>query len=221
MQFTHVGPPREFTDLESVTHPDGRRFYTTPDGRVYPSITTVLSAGSKGHLDEWRKRVGEEEALRVSTRATLRGTRFHKLTEDYLNNQPVKPHLLDAQNFTAFKPVLHRINNIRIQEVALYSHYLRLAGRTDCIGDFDGKLSIIDFKTATQPKRPEWIYNYFKQAAGYAIMWEEMTGIPIGRLAILISVDDDEPQVFVERRDAWAKGLIVARDAWEATHGRA
>jgi genome maintenance exonuclease 1 len=114
--------------------------------------------------------------------------------------------------------LLDRINNIHAQEIALYSDHLRLAGRVDCIAEFDGKLSVIDFKTSGKPKKKEWITNYFAQAAAYAIMYEERTGTPINRSVILIAVEDEEPQIFIESRDNYVKDLLHARDLYECDH---
>lgn len=214
--FTHVKELGDFA--QDKTAPDGSRKYFTESGAAYPSVTTVLSVLSRDAIREWRKRVGAEEANKISRQASTRGTKIHTLCEDILNNKEVdtsKMSLLDREMFDKFRPLLDRIDNIHGQEVALFSDHLRLAGRVDCIAEFDGKLSIIDFKTAKKPKRKEWIENYFAQAAGYAIMYEERTGIPINRSAILIAVEGDEPQVFVETRDNYVDVLLKARDIWE------
>ena len=215
--FTHVKELADFA--QDKTAPDGSRKYFTESGAAYPSVTTVLSVLSRDAIREWRKRVGAEEANKISRQASTRGTKIHTLCEDILNNKEVdtsKMSLLDREMFDKFRPLLDRIDNIHGQEVALFSDHLRLAGRVDCIAEFDGKLSIIDFKTAKKPKRKEWIENYFAQAAGYAIMYEERTGIPINRSAILIAVEGDEPQVFVETRDNYVNILLEARDIWES-----
>jgi len=216
MMFTHVKQLADFA--QDKTAPDGSRKYFTESGAAYPSVTTVLSVLSRDAIREWRQRVGSEEANKISRQASTRGTKIHTLCEDILNNKEVdisKMSLLDKEMFDNFRPLLDRIDNIHGQEIALFSDHLRLAGRVDCIAEFDGKLSIIDFKTAKKPKRKEWIENYFAQAAGYAIMYEERTGIPINRSAILIAVEGDEPQVFVETRDNYVDVLLNARDIWE------
>jgi ATP-dependent exoDNAse (exonuclease V) beta subunit len=215
--FTHVKELADFA--QDKTAPDGSRKYFTESGAAYPSVTTVLSVLSRDAIREWRQRVGAEEANKISRQASTRGTKIHTLCEDILNNKEVdtsKMSLLDKEMFNNFRPLLDRIDNIHGQEIALFSDHLRLAGRVDCIAEFDGKLSIIDFKTAKKPKRKEWIENYFAQAAGYAIMYEERTGIPINRSAILIAVEGDEPQVFVETRDNYVNILLKARDIWES-----
>jgi hypothetical protein len=189
-------------ELESETV-DGSRHYVTPEGKL-PSITTVLSILSRDSIKAWRKRVGEDEANKISTKASRRGTSVHKMCEDYLNNDLDLKGFLpnDRETFATLKPVLdERIDNIYAQEVPLWSSYLGVAGRVDCIAEWDGKLSVIDFKTSRKPKKKEYISNYFQQASAYCVMWEERTGIPINRIVILIAVDGEEPQVFEERRD--------------------
>jgi ATP-dependent exoDNAse (exonuclease V) beta subunit len=216
MVFNHV--PVIVPKLEKVTMPDGKRWYATPTGERYPSVTTVLSQHSKQAIMEWRRRVGEGEANKVSRQAASRGTHMHNLFESYLRNKPVEPRsYFDKENFDAMRPILDRINNIRCLETPLYSHYLRLAGTVDCVADFDEKLAIIDFKTSLREKQKDWIKSYFMQTAGYAIMYEELTGTPVPRGVILISVDADAPQVFVVKRDNWVKDLLHYRDLYERT----
>ena len=184
---------------------NGGRYYVTPTGVKYPSITTVLSILSKKAIMEWRKRVGAEEANKISTKAARRGTNVHQMCEDYLNNKEYitnKTMPVDKEMFGTLKPILdERINNIHTKEATLYSDYLGVAGRVDCIAEFDGRLSVIDFKTSRKLKKKEWISNYFQQASAYCVMYEERTGIPIDQIVILIAVDEEEPQVFIEKRD--------------------
>ena len=216
-KFTHLGfakGSRPLPKLCQINSEDGSRLYETEDGKRYPSVTTVLSAENKQAISEWKARVGEKEANKIATRAANRGTKLHTYTEHYLQNEtgfldPVD--LFSIELFQSFKPILEPINNIHCQETKLYSHYLKLAGTVDCIGEYNGKLSIIDFKTAGKPKKKEWIHTYFMQCAAYAIMYEELTGIPVPQLVVLIAVEDDEPQVFIEKRNTWARPLIDAR----------
>ena len=198
------------------------RFYKTPTGLLYPSVTTVLGHSGKESLLEWRKRVGEEEADRISRRAADRGTKMHKLCEDYINNVPVqREDFLSWDMFTSLRPILdNNLDNVHMQEVPLYSDYLQVAGRVDCVAEWDGKLSIIDFKTSTKPKRREWIQNYFMQASAYAVMYEELTGTPISRLVIVIAVENEEPQVFMEKRDDHIHGFIRLRESYREAVGR-
>lgn len=218
--YNHVKTLQDFA--KDKTASDGSRKYFTESGAAYPSITTVLGHQTKGAIMEWRRRVGEQEANKISRQASVRGTKIHKLCEDILNNEAEdlsKLSLLEKNTFQNFRPLLDRINNIHAQEIALYSDHLRLAGRVDCIAEFDGRLSIIDFKTSGKPKKKEWITNYFTQAAAYAIMYEERTGIPINRTVILVAVEDDDPQIFIERRDNFVEELLYARDEYERAFG--
>jgi hypothetical protein len=209
MMFEHV--PVELTEMNAVTTDTGRK-YMTPEGVNLPSITTVLSILSRDSIAKWRKRVGEAEANRISTRASGRGTRVHEICEKYVNNEPdfKKGYTPDIiQSFLDLKPILdERLTKVFAQEAPLYSNHLGVAGRVDCVGIFDGKPSIIDYKTSMKPKRLDWIKNYFMQEAAYAIMWEERTGQPITQLVTIISVDNNEPQVFIEHRDNWVRPLM-------------
>src|SRR6056300_1547535 len=206
--FEHV--LTELNEMESVTTDSGRK-YKTPEGVNLPSITTVLSILSRDSIAAWRKRVGEAEANKISHRASSRGTRVHEIIEKYINNDEdyrngYTPDIIDS--FIAIRPILDdRIGRVFAQEAPLYSNHLGVAGRVDCVAEFDGKLSIIDFKTSLKPKRLEWIKNYFMQESAYAIMWEERTGMPITQLVTIISVDNAEPQVFIEHRDNWVRPL--------------
>lgn len=215
---TFLHDPVTIESISAVNQEDGTRAYQTPEGRLYPSVTTVLAEHTKKGIQEWRARVGEVEANKVSRQAANWGTRFHTITEKYLQNNLSGGDLLlwDLEMFKVANPVLDRIDNIRAQEVALWSHHLRLAGRVDCIANFDGKLSVIDFKTARREKDVEHIQHYFMQAAAYAIMFEERTKIPVNRLTILIAVSDGFMQVFESKRDYHVEQLLYYRDLHEA-----
>jgi len=209
--FKHIGVDLGYDDLEAITTEHGRR-YVLPDGSKFPSITTVLSVLSKDGIEQWRKRVGDEEADKISFRASQRGTAVHELIEKYINNESdyTKGYMPNViENFLDVKHVLdERIGDVYAQEVPLYSKHFGVAGRVDCVAQFDGKLSIIDFKTAKKPKQRKYITNYFMQEAFYAVAWEERTGIPITQLVTIISVDNEQPQVFIEHRDDWTKPLV-------------
>ncbi|MDA7837444.1 PD-(D/E)XK nuclease family protein [bacterium] len=214
--FEHVGIDLGYDDLDCETKESGRK-YSTPDGVKYPSITTVLSILSRDAIMAWRRRVGAEEANKISHRASTRGTAVHAIIEKYLNNdedyrEGYLPNIID--NFLTVKEVLDsRIGKIYAQEVPLYSDYLGVAGRVDCVAEFDGKPAIIDFKTSKRLKSFEQVESYFMQEAFYAVAWEERTQIPITQLVTIISVDGGECQVFVEHRDNWVKPLqeVIAR----------
>lgn len=199
--FEHIH--HDIPKLERVTAPDGSRVYSTPSGRAYPSVTTVTGLLKKAEIIEWRKRVGEEEANRISRTAAARGTRVHSLCEGYLRNEQVAPGLFDLETFNSIKPLLNDINYVRCLETPLYSDHLEVAGTVDCIADFRGKRSVIDFKTSKRVKSREDIHDYFIQCSAYAVAFEERTGLPVGQLVIIMSVDDDNPLLFVERRDDW------------------
>lgn len=216
MIYNHV-KVKDIPAIEQITAADGTRVYSTPTGKKYPSVTTILSSFNKQALIEWRKRVGEEEANRISQRATKRGSKLHLQCEDYLNNNNVidKLTIFDKPLFTSILPLLHRINNVHLQEKRLYSHHLRLAGTVDCIAEFDGRLSVIDYKTSSRKKSREDIPTYFMQCAAYAIMYEELTGTPVDKLVIIMAVEDDDPLLFVEKRNTWVPELLRYRDQYE------
>jgi genome maintenance exonuclease 1 len=206
-------PPVKLQDLQSLTLPDGKRYYTIPDGTRLPSVTTVLGAQKKQGIMEWRQRVGEVEANKISKQATSRGTNVHTICENYLNNKPdfMKGIMPDAvELFLSMKPFLNNINNIHYQEQALWSTQLGLAGRVDCIGEFDGELSVIDFKTSKRPKQIEDIEDYFWQTTAYACMYEELIGVPINKLVIIMAVEDREPCVFIQDTTDHIDGLVKA-----------
>ena len=181
---------------------NGQRLYETPDGSFYPSVTTITGQMTKKAITEWRARVGEKEANRVSKAASSRGTSIHKLCEQYVLNQmdDVKVMPSNKEMFDAMSSHLRdHVDNIHGVESFLYSDFLRTAGQVDCIAEYDNVLSVIDFKTSKKKKPEAWIQNYFVQAAAYSFMFEERTNIQIPQLVIMIGVDgEDEPQVFTK-----------------------
>ena len=206
-------------DIELKTETvDGKRRYVTPTGEKYPSVTTVLSDYKKQGIKEWRKRVGNEKANKISRQASNRGTKVHKICENYLNNENNLYENFTPDNIDMFKsiqPILNEIDVVYAQERTLFSHHLKTAGRVDCVGKFRGKPHIIDFKTSTNPKKWEWIDNYFMQGSAYSVMWEEMTGISIPYMAIIIAVVNDTPQVFIENRDTWIEKFKEERSNYD------
>ena len=209
----------DFPKLERVTNPDGKRVYKTPSGKSYPSVTTVTGLHTAKGIAEWRKRVGNEEANRISSRASSRGTRIHSNCESYLLGESFEPDMFDAEMFNSIKFLLDQVDNIHALEDPLYSDHLQIAGTVDCIGEFQGKLSVIDFKTASKPKDRDDIYNYFMQCAAYAVAFEERTGIPIGRLVIIMAVENDDPRWFIEKRDNWIGGFRKLRLDYKHKYG--
>jgi genome maintenance exonuclease 1 len=206
-------------DIELTTiYENGKRLYITPTNEKYPSVTTVLSGYKKEGIIQWRKRIGEEQANKISTQASRRGTKVHKLCENYLNNEDAIFESYTPDNIVMFKsiqPILDELEVVYAQERTLFSHHLKTAGRVDCVGKFRGKPHIIDFKTSNKLKKWEWIDNYFMQGAAYSVMWEEMTGIPIPNLAIIIAVADDVPQIFLENRDNWIEKFKEIRNNYD------
>ena len=201
----------DFAKLERDTSEDGTRVYLTPTGKKYPSVTTVTGLHTKEGIMAWRRRVGEAEANRVSGKASARGTRIHTYCEKFLLGEEFSLDIFDSEMFNSMKYWLDDIDNIHCLETPLWSDYLQVAGTVDCIGDFQGKLSVIDFKTASKPKDRDDIYQYFMQTAAYAVAFEERTGIPIGRLVIIMAVENDDPRLFIEKRDNWIGGFRKLR----------
>jgi len=208
----------DWNDLDSVQE-DGKRFYLTPSGKKYPSMTTVLQLMTAQGIAKWRARVGDEVANKISAQASRRGTLMHKLCEDYVNNEEVDTESLmplDLQNFNALKEQMDKhFGKVYGQEIALYSDFLEMAGRVDCIAEYKGKLSIIDYKTSKKVKKRSNIKNYFMQAAGYAVMFEEIFKKPINNLVILMSVDHEGVVEFVEKRDDHIHDLIKLRKKYK------
>ena len=202
-KFIHLQNPLSEVVLKEIQK-DGQRFYTTPDGD-FPSVTTVVGFEKQKFFSEWRQKNPEE-----SKRVTGRGTKFHNLIEKYLNNEPLN---LDEYNsnlkalFLLLQPELDKINNIIALESPLWSKILGLAGRMDCVAEYDGKLSIIDFKASTKEKRKQDIDNYFAQATAYALMYQERTGIIVDNFVILISCEDGLRQVFQDNPLKYVKKL--------------
>jgi len=200
-------------DLESETTESGR-VYITPEGNRYPSITTVLSAtDSKEGLIAWRQRVGEEEANKIMGRSARRGTELHLICEKYLLNEmsPIKlkmmmPHVKEL--FYKIKPFIDTsLNKVYALEQVLYSNKMKIAGRTDCICQWNGVLSILDFKNSVKIKKEEYIQDYFLQCTAYALMFEEIVRIPIEQIVILVGVEQGEGQVFIKQKNNYVQTL--------------
>jgi genome maintenance exonuclease 1 len=200
MIFEHIDI--NLPKLERTTI-DGVRYYFIPDEEELirlVSITSVTSHFNKEIFIKWRKKVGEEEAERVTKAATSRGTDMHLLVEHHLKNeelpevQPISDFL-----FKIAKTDLNRINNIYALEGSLYSKQLGIAGTVDCIAEYDGELAIIDFKTSKKPKPREWIEHYFVQCMAYGCMLYELTGISVKKLVIIMACENGECVVYEER----------------------
>ena len=206
---------------------DGKRLYATPNGSFYPSITTVIGNNAKKQagLAKWRARVGKEKAAAISSRSAARGTAFHSITEDYLNKcldiDQYKDTPLPVVMFEQTKKTLDRISNIYLQEAALYSDNLEVAGRVDCIGEFDGDLSIIDFKTSAEPKRELYLYDYFVQETAYACCLQELYGITVKQLVTIVACENGETQVVIKPpKKEYLLKLIQYIDEYQIRYGK-
>ena len=207
MNFRHLQPD-QLPEIKQI-NVNGKRHYKTPSGN-FISITTLLASETPPGILEWREAVGDDVADYVMRKAGDRGTKVHDIIELYLSNKPLDDlsityGVLASGLFNLMIPALDRIDNIRILEKGLYSERLGVAGRTDCIAEFDGKLSTIDFKT-TSKKRDEINENYLIQATFYSLAWEERTGQKIDQIVIItgaedgqMSVEIDEPSKYVEK----------------------
>ncbi len=212
--FIHRDDVGDF-EIPEIKVIDGKRYYLTPDGNSYPSITTILSQQENLGIEAWKERVGEKEAKRISKESMRIGTAVHQLAEFYLSNVQVK---LDKEEkkivdtFNRLRFLLGNINNIVGLEIPLFSDLIRVAGTCDCIAEYNGKLSIIDFKTSRRPKKEEWVDDYWMQTFAYKLMFEEMTGIEIQQVVILIaSVESFDVQVFkkpAKDADEWLEKLV-------------
>jgi len=197
--FTHVDVDLPSLERETI---DGVRYYKVPDEEELlrlVSITSVTSHFNKEIFVKWRKKVGNEEADRITKRATSRGTDMHTLVEHYIKNEQLpKVQPLSDLLFKICKPELNKIDKIHALESSLYSLRLGIAGTVDCIAEYNGELAIIDFKTSKQPKPRKWIDHYFVQAAAYACMFYELTGITVKKLVILMACEDGSCEVYEE-----------------------
>ena len=205
-----------------------KRFYETPEGNKYPSITTVLSNRKKEGLFEWRKRVGNEVANYIAHTSAARGTSIHHMCEDYLNNmqtdfpEEFAKHENKFLHYCLFKQLrdkaLNNINNIYAQESCLYSDKYKVAGRVDCIAEYKNILSIIDFKTSSKERTDSWNENYYIQGSAYAEMFEERTGIETEQVVILVVTEDGTVQEFVKNKQEFLPMLEEAVTKWRSTN---
>ena len=213
MKLFHTKRTREFLHsfvsvptLERVEI-DGIRHYRTPAGD-FISVTTILGERlDKTGLDEWRNRVGEEEANKISTQAANRGTAIHALAESYLLNKKdwkAGAMPVNLATFACIKPILDQnIGSIYGIEVQLYSARLKAAGTCDFLGGYNGINSVVDFKTSRRIKDESHILSYFLQATAYSIMAEELTGLRFPQIVIVIVVDHEDVQIFIKDRDQY------------------
>jgi|TARA_B110001454_G_scaffold51952_1_gene50835 genome maintenance exonuclease 1 len=204
---------------------DGKRYYTTPEGKHYPSVTTVTGLMNRVWVQKWRDAVGEEKANRISGKAMARGSRYHHLQEDFLNNVLTEERLkeitpLDLMMFNQTKEITSKLGDIYMLEGSMYSNELEMAGRVDCVAEFAGKVSVIDFKTSTKRKVPSGIKGYFMQETAYATMFEEMYNVPIERVVTIVSVEETgQSQLFVEEPKNWIDPLKKLRAQYKEEYG--
>ena len=213
-KFIHRDDVGDFEIPERVEK-NGNRYYVTPDGNHYPSITSVLAQQENLGLEAWKARVGEAEAKRISQESAHIGTSVHQMAEFYLSNYIIKLKDEDKKivdTFNRLRFLLGNINNIVGVEIPLFSDLLRVAGTCDCIAEYNGQLSVIDFKTSRKPKKEEWIDDYYMQTFAYKLMFEEMTGIEIQQIVILVAcVESFDVQVFrkpAKDADEWLEKLV-------------
>ena len=199
--FDFVNVKLDTPDVEPVNK-NGVRFYKVPDtDKYFPSVTSITSFKNAQFFKEWRTKIGEDEANRITARATQRGTAFHNIAEDYFKGELnldryLENNPLSVRMFQAAKSTLNKIDKIHCLETFLYSHYLGLAGRVDCIAEFNGELAVIDFKTSTKEKKEDYIENYFVQETAYAAMFLERSGIEVKKIVTLIATEEGSIQVF-------------------------
>jgi genome maintenance exonuclease 1 len=199
-EFTHnddfYNEVEEYAERSEV---DGSRVYITPHGNAYPSITSILGKQPKPGIEEWKEKIGHKEANKIMKESAELGTMVHNLCEQYLYNYPLKCDYPDEaiSIFNRLRFILGNVNNIYGLEIPLHSDILKVAGTADCVAEYNGVLSVIDFKTSRKAKREDWIEDYFIQAFFYAAAFYEMSGVIPEQIVILVAVRDNfEIQVF-------------------------
>jgi len=220
MTFKH-----ELVQLKELntTSSDTGRFYETPEGQSYPSVTTITGLLSKASILAWRQRVGDSKADAITKAATTRGNKVHKMAEMYLRNEMASqinlfedpmPHIEDMF-FQLTELLDNSIGIINAIEAPLYSDQLKVGGRVDVIAEWDGELAVIDFKTSSKPKKESWIDGYFMQSSAYALMFEELTGIKINKIVIAIAVENNRSQVFIKDSTEYLQQFIDLRKTYD------
>jgi len=210
--FNHINTP-EFVELDAKIK-RGQRWYTTPTGDQYPSVTTVLSNQKKAGLEAWKQALGPKKALRETARCADRGTAVHTMIENFIENMEMPDIIKDQEYsnvrvFNQMKTRLKKINNVRVQEVPLYSNRLKLAGRVDCVAEYNGVLSIIDFKTSNNTKYGDMVEDYFLQCTAYAIMYSEMFEEAIEDIVVIIGVEKGlAPMLYRKKIDNYVAPLL-------------
>ncbi len=205
--FTHTNKQYHWPKI-SRKNINGKRHYVDESGNIYNSVTRVTGILADEGLKQWKEKVGEDVANYVMIKAQNYGTKLHKHVEDHLNNKvPSFDNLLSMAHFRNIEPLLENINHIRGIEVQMFSKSLGLAGTVDCVADYQGTPSIIDFKTSSKAKPEEWIQSYFQQATAYSLMWEENTGEKIDQIVILMSGEDMSCNPYIKDRNVYIMPL--------------
>ena len=206
--FNHILNKFQFPQLQE-TKVNGKRFYQV-DGELFPSVTTVLSAQENEGLIRWRENLGEDVANFEMRRAANRGKIFHSIVEDYLNNRSIqnyKSKVLSFGLFSLVKKEFERVDNIHNLEVTMFSKKYKIAGRADCIAEFDGLLSIIDFKSANRAKKQDQLEKHAIQETAYSVMWNELTNIPIEQIVTIVACENGELQTVIEKPEFYRQKL--------------
>lgn len=222
--FTHIELPKIKRPFVRMLDTVDGHYYETNTGEVYPSITTVLQVNSKDGIDAWKSRIGYVEANRISKSSMAVGTKLHELIEQYLKNEPplidFDPDIYEkspVELFNVTKPLLDKhVNNIYALETKLFSHELKLAGTVDCVAEYDGKLSIIDFKNSRKPKTPSRCKNYFQQGFGYKKMWNECYNMNIDQVVIIVVSWDNKVRPFIVNANDYESALWDTLIKYEA-----
>ena len=189
---------------------EGYRFYDI-DGQNYPSVTSILGIRKKEGSQKWRDSIGEDVANWEMNRAARRGKSFHKLVEQYLNNEtPSIRDVLPLGLFRLAKPYIDQINNIRLLEKIMVSPKLTIAGQVDCVAEYNGKLSVIDFKSANKERKEDWIENYFLQCTAYSSMYEETFGEKIEQIVVLLAAEDGTMTAYVKDPQDYIEELVLS-----------
>ena len=198
MEFIHTQLDKKLLPKTEGRRINGHRFYEI-EGKNYASVTSVLSLRKTEGLTKWRKSIGEDIANFEMRRCANRGKSLHKLVEQYMNNEtPSIRDVLPLGLFKLMKPYLDQINNIRLVEEIMYSPKLTIAGQVDCVAEYNGKLSVIDFKTANKERIEEWVDNYFLQCTAYSMMYAETYNESIEQIVVLMAAEDGSMKAFVK-----------------------
>jgi hypothetical protein len=227
MNFQKVSGLPDFKPLPRLNL-NGKRYYQLPDRSIVPSVTTLLGHFEEKGIRRWRAKIGYDEADRISEEARIKGEAYHSLIEDYLENNPIEDIMAREEivkigsdlssKFLLTLPFLHKISNIHYQETCLYSSKMKIAGRCDVIAEYEGILSVIDFKTSRKIKKEEYIQNYFEQATCYSLMYEELIGVEVPQIVIMIAASDEVEgevmQCFVRKTQDYKENLFKKIEAY-------